>query len=73
MGLLLESAEVNRALRERLAVDFDPRNAWHVQSTADGSLRWVADDAVLDSQPAASTFQRLEDWFLSHLPIAGEM
>jgi putative cardiolipin synthase len=73
MGLLLDSTEVNRALREQLAVDFDPRNAWHVQRMADGSLRWVADDTVLDSQPAASTFQRLEDWFLSHLPIAGEM
>ncbi len=73
MGLLLDSVEVNRALREHLAMDFDRRNAWHVQRMDDGSLRWVADDVVLDSQPAASMFQRLEDWFLSHLPIAGEM
>jgi len=73
MGLLLDSPEVNRALRARLAVDFDGRNAWHVQRQQDGTLRWVADDTTLDAQPAASMFQRLEDWFLSRLPIASEM
>jgi putative cardiolipin synthase len=73
MGLLVDSPEFNRALRDHLEVDFDGRNAWHVQRTADGSLRWVSDDTVLDSQPAASMFQRLEDWFLSRLPIASEM
>jgi len=73
MGLLVDSFEFNRALRGRLDVDFDRRNAWHVQRADDGSLRWVADDTVLDSQPAASMFQQLEDWFLSQLPIAAEM
>jgi putative cardiolipin synthase len=73
MGLLVDSVEFNRALRDRLQVDFDPRNAWHVQRVEDGSLHWVSDDEVLKSQPAGSTFQRLEDWFLSRLPIAGEM
>jgi hypothetical protein len=39
----------------------------------DGSLEWIADDAALHSQPAESTLQRLEDWFLSVLPIETEM
>jgi len=73
MGLLVDSVEFNAALRQHLAVDFDRRNAWHVQRLEDGSLRWVADDVELDAQPAGSAFQRLEDWFLSHLPIAREM
>ena len=73
MGLLVDSVEFNAALRQHLQVDFDRRNAWHVQRLEDGSLRWVADDVELDSQPAASMFQRIEDWFLSHLPIAREM
>lgn len=73
MGLLVDSVELNGALRQRLEMDFDSRNAWHVRRLEDGSLRWVADDLVLDSQPAESAFQRLEDWFLSHLPIAQEM
>jgi hypothetical protein len=33
----------------------------------------VADDTVLNEQPAESTLQRLEDWFLSILPIEDEM
>ena len=33
----------------------------------------TGDDVELDSQPAASMFQRIKDWFLSHLPIAREM
>jgi putative cardiolipin synthase len=73
MGLLINSSEFNRLLREVIALDFHQRNAWHLQMQADGRLNWVADDAVLDEQPAESTLQRLEDWFLSILPIEDEM
>lgn len=73
MGLLIKSTEFNRLLREVVALDFHQRNAWHLQMQADGNLNWVADDAVLDEQPAESTLQRLEDWFLSILPIEDEM
>jgi hypothetical protein len=38
-----------------------------------GKVIWVADDIVLESQPTDSAFQRLEDWFLSILPIEEEM
>ena len=73
MGLLINSNEFNRLLREVIALDFHQRNAWHLQMQADGNLLWVADDAVLDEQPAESMLQRLEDWFLSILPIEDEM
>ena len=39
----------------------------------DGKIVWVADDIVLDSQPADSAFQRIEDWFISTLPVEEEM
>jgi putative cardiolipin synthase len=39
----------------------------------DGSVYWVADDHTLESQPATSFMQRIEDWFFSHLPIEGEL
>jgi putative cardiolipin synthase len=73
MGLLINSTEFNKLLREVIDLDFHQRNAWHLQMQADGTLNWVADDAVLDEQPAESTLQRLEDWFLSILPIEDEM
>ena len=73
MGLLIKSSEFNKLVREDVALDFHQRNAWYLQIQADGSLSWVADDTVLDEQPAESTLQRLEDWFLSILPIEDEM
>lgn len=73
MGLLINSKELNGLVREVVALDFDQRNAWHLQAQADGMLNWVGDDAVLNKQPAESALQRLEDWFLSILPIEDEM
>jgi putative cardiolipin synthase len=73
MGLLIRSSEFNKLVREVVARDFHRRNAWHLQAQDDGDLKWVGDDIVLDEQPAESALQRLEDWFLSILPIEGEM
>lgn len=73
IGIFIQSNELNQRLRAKLEVDFHKRNAWHLQVADDGGIVWVADDIVLDSQPTDSAFQRLEDWFLSILPIEGEM
>jgi putative cardiolipin synthase len=73
IGIFIQSAELNQRLREKLAIDFHKRNAWHLQMGDDGKIAWVADDIVLDSQPADSAFQRLEDWFISILPVEEEM
>jgi putative cardiolipin synthase len=73
IGIFIQSAELNQRLREKLAIDFHKRNAWHLQMGDDGKIVWVADDIVLDSQPADSAFQRLEDWFISILPVEEEM
>lgn len=73
VGLLVQSPELNRRLRECLSRDFDTRNAWQVRESADGELVWVGDDQTLRSQPAESPLQRLEDWFLGILPIRDKM
>jgi cardiolipin synthase C len=73
MGLMIRSPELNRRLRDALALDFDRRNAWHLQFAADGSIIWVGDDQTLEQQPAESTMQRIEDWFFSNLPIGNMM
>ena len=73
IGLLLDSPEINRQLRDLLELDFDLRNAWHLMQTEKGNLIWVGDDVSLTTQPADSKFQRLEDWFLGILPLEDEM
>jgi putative cardiolipin synthase len=73
MGLLIESPSLNSELRSALAPDFALRNAWHLRLNDDGRVIWVSDDAVLDHQPTHSFMRRIEDWFLSRLPLEDEM
>jgi putative cardiolipin synthase len=73
MGLLILSDQFNARVRTALEGDFSTANAWHLEMQSDGRVFWVADDQTLQSQPATSFTQRIEDWFFSHLPIEGEM
>lgn len=73
MGLLIKSSEFNELVRRATAIDLLPRNAWYLQMGDNSQLRWIGDDVVLHSQPAESELQRLEDWFLSILPLEDEM
>lgn len=73
MALLVESRSLNQGVRRSLEVDFHPRNAWRLSRGADGRLNWTGDDRVLTTQPADSSWQRLEDWFLGTLPVEGEL
>ena len=73
MGLLIESPSLNQALRRDLEPDFSPRNAWHLQLDEAGRITWVSDDEVLQHQPTSSFMRRIEDWFLTLLPIEDEM
>ncbi len=73
MGLLIDSPSLNQNLREVIEPDFNPSNAWHVSFDNNGKLTWRSDTEVVDHQPTHSYMRRLEDWFLAHLPIEGEM
>jgi len=73
MGLLVESPSLNAELRRALEPDFSLRNAWHVRLDESGKMVWVSDDAVLDHQPEPSFMRRIEDWFLSLLPLEDEL
>jgi len=73
MGLLIESPALNAELRQALEPDFSLRNAWHVRLDETGGLVWVSDEVVLDHQPEPSFMRRIEDWFLSKLPLENEM
>jgi putative cardiolipin synthase len=73
MGLLIESPSLNRELRRFLQPDFSPRNAWSLRLDERGRMTWVSDDEVLLHQPTSSFMRRIEDWFLTLLPIENEM
>jgi len=73
MGLLVVSEELNSAVRARFEPDFDEANAWRLQFDANDRIVWVSNGVVLTSQPSASFMQRIEDWFLAHLPIEDKM
>lgn len=73
IGILVQSKAFNHRVRQKFEMDFSKRNAWQLQESDSGKTIWVADDAVRTTQPAASNFQLLEDWFLSILPIEDEM
>ncbi len=73
MGLLIESPTLNRELRDVLEPDFATRNAWLLRLDEAGQVSWVSDDAVLNHQPTPSYMRRIEDWFLTLLPIEDEM
>ena len=73
MGFLVVSDQFNQKVRKALEGDFLTANAWRLELQEGGRVYWVADDHTLESQPATSFMQRIEDWFFSHLPIEGEL
>lgn len=73
MGLLVESEALNTKIREMVLPDFSHANAWELDKDENGELIWVSEDDILYSQPNTGLLQRIEDWFISHLPIEGEM
>jgi putative cardiolipin synthase len=73
MGFLIRSEAFNRSVREAIEGDLSTANAWQLELQEDGRVFWVGDDRTLESQPATSFMQRIEDWFFSHLPIEGKL
>ncbi|HSQ70012.1 MAG TPA: phospholipase D family protein [Steroidobacteraceae bacterium] len=73
MGLLVESEALNARVRTAFEPDFAEANAWHLKIDERGEVVWVSEDVVLRSQPADSFMQRIEDWFLAHLPLEDKM
>jgi putative cardiolipin synthase len=73
MGLLVESEALNARVRMAFEPDFAEANAWRLRIDERGEVVWVAEGVVLTSQPADSFMQRIEDWFLAHLPLEDKM
>jgi putative cardiolipin synthase len=72
VALLVRGESFNQSVRTALAADFDPANAWRIESER-GRLIWIDDDGSTTTEPGVSFLHRLEDWFLSHLPIEAQL
>jgi putative cardiolipin synthase len=73
MGLLIDSPQLNAAVREALAPNFSLDNSWQLQLNEQGRIRWHSHDGILDRQPAGSFTRRIKDFFIGLLPIDSEM
>lgn len=73
MGLLVESEPLNRALREKLNIDFTLENAWQLRLDENDRVTWVSNSGILTSQPSTGFMQSLSDWFFAHLPVEDEL
>ena len=73
MGLLVTSKPFNASVRAAVEGDFSVANAWRLERQPDGKVVWIGNDETLESQPATSFMQRIEDWFFAHMPIEGKL
>ena len=73
IGALVDSPGLNQHIRNLLAVDLLPANAWRVALNDDDDIIWAGPGGELKTAPPASFFMRAESWFFGLLPIEGQM
>jgi putative cardiolipin synthase len=73
VGLLIDSPGLNAKLRQLLAVDLQPQNAWRVELDAGGDVEWIGEQGAQSHTPPASFYLRAQSWFFGLFPIEGQM
>lgn len=73
VGLLIDSPELNAKLRQLLAVDLLPKNAWRVALDSNGDVEWIGEQGAQSHTPPASFYLRAQSWFFGLFPIEGQM
>jgi len=48
--------------------DMGPSNSWRVHLDEDGELYWESTEGIVKSQPAQSSWQRIQMWFFGIAP-----
>lgn len=73
VGLFIDSPPLNARLRQMLATDLMPPNAWKVELDARDDLVWIGPEGEQRHTPPASFFLRVESWFFGLLPIENQL
>jgi putative cardiolipin synthase len=72
-GLYIESEQFCGGLSEQGERMMAPANAWRVYLDEKDRMRWISAEGVRTSQPARSTWQRVQDFFYRWIPIEGQL
>ena len=73
VGMFIDSPALNARLRQMLATDLLPPNAWKVVLDDSGEVLWIGPQGEQRHAPPASFYLRLESWFFGLLPIEGQL
>ncbi len=68
MGLIVDSADLAKALTTLIERDMEPANSWRVELDDAGELRWTNDRETVTRQPARDWWQRVEDVIFMMFP-----
>ena len=73
VGIFIDSPALNARLRQMLATDLMPPNAWKVVLGDSGEVLWIGPQGEQRHAPPASFYLRLESWFFGLLPIESQL
>ena len=73
VGLFIDSPALNARLRQMLATDLMPPNAWKVELDGAGEVVWIGARGEQRHTPPASFFLRTESWFFGLLPLEEQL
>jgi putative cardiolipin synthase len=73
VGLFIDSPALNARLRQMLATDLMPPNAWKVELDDAGEVVWIGPRGEQRHTPPASFFLRTESWFFGLLPLEEQL
>jgi putative cardiolipin synthase len=72
-GLYIESEQFCGELSEQAERMMAPANAWRVYLDEKDRMRWTSSEGTRTSQPARSTWQRVQDFLYRWIPIEGQL
>jgi putative cardiolipin synthase len=72
-GLYIESEQFCGELSGQAERMMAPANAWRVYLDEKDRMRWTSAEGIRTSQPARSTWQRIQDFFYRWIPIEGQL
>jgi len=72
-GLYIESEPFCGELSLQAEWMMSPGNAWRVYLDEKDRIRWISTKGIRTSQPARSTWQRVQDFFYRWIPVEGQI
>ena len=72
-GLLIADEDLVAEVAAAIDRDLSARNAWSVTRDAEGRLQWRSDLGTRYTQPARSSWQRVQDWIFGLFSLENQV